>query len=101
VAVEIEPEAGEPSGHRAAFGELALLPFPESGMVRLRVTPERGFDAGAGRGKPVEARIHGGVVGLLVDTRGRQPFALPGDPAARIARLRAWNRALGVYPREV
>jgi hypothetical protein len=69
--------------------------------VRLKVSPERGFDVGAGRGRPIEARIHGGVVGLLIDTRGRRPFALPDDPAARIARLRAWNRALSVYPREV
>ena len=101
VAIEIEPEAGGRSSHRAAFGELALLPLPESGTVRLKVSPERGFDVGAGRGRPIEARIHGGVVGLLIDTRGRRPFALPDDPAARIARLRAWNRALSVYPREV
>jgi len=101
VAIEIEPEAGGPSRHRAAFGELALLPLPDSGTVRLKVSPERGFDVGAGRGRPIEARIHGGVVGLLIDTRGRRPFALPDDPAARIARLRAWNRALSVYPREV
>jgi len=40
-------------------------------------------------------------VGLLVDTRGRRPFELPADPAERIARLRAWNRALDMYPREV
>jgi hypothetical protein len=40
-------------------------------------------------------------VGLIVDTRGRRPFTLPADPAERIARLRAWNRALGSYPREI
>jgi hypothetical protein len=41
------------------------------------------------------------VVGLIVDARGRQPFVLPADRAARIQRLRAWNRALDLYPREV
>jgi hypothetical protein len=99
--LEITPPAGAPSSHAAPFGELALLPLPESGTVRLKATPERGFDLGAGKGKTIEAEIHGGVVGLIVDTRGRRPFSLPADSAARIQRLRTWNRALGVYPREV
>ncbi len=99
--LEITPAAGAPSSHAAPFGELALLPLPESGTVRLKATPERGFDLGAGKGKAIEAEIHGGVVGLIVDTRGRRPFTLPAEPRARIGRLRAWNRALNVYPREV
>jgi hypothetical protein len=83
------------------FGELTLLPLPESGTLRLKASPERGFDLGAGKGKAIEAEIHGGVVGLIVDTRGRRPFTLPAVPAARIQRLRDWNRSLAVYPREV
>jgi hypothetical protein len=39
-------------------------------------------------------------VGLIVDARGRRPFELPSG-AARIERLRAWHRALELYPREV
>jgi hypothetical protein len=101
LSLEITPPAGAPTSHVAPFGELALLPLPETGTVRLKATPERGFDLGAGRGKAIEAEIHGGVVGLIADTRGRRPFTLPAEPATRIERLRAWNRALGVYPREV
>jgi hypothetical protein len=41
------------------------------------------------------------VVGLIVDARGRRPFVLPGTPKERIASLRAWNSALGMYSREV
>jgi hypothetical protein len=63
--------------------------------------PERGFDLGNGRGRTLEAEINGGEVGLIVDTRGRQPFQLPTDSKDRIQRLRAWNRALGMYAREV
>jgi len=62
--------------------------------------PERGFDLGAGRGRPVSARIPGGSVGLIVDARGRRPFELPAHSAARIERLRAWHHALGLYPEE-
>jgi hypothetical protein len=79
------------------FGELVVVPLAE-GHSKLTATPERGFDLGAGKGKSIEATVHGGVVGLIVDTRGRQPFMLAGDRAARIAQRAAWNRALGMYP---
>ena len=86
---------------RVPFGELALLPLPPSGTCRVVAAPERAFDLGLGRGRPVEAVVYGGEVGLIVDTRGRRPFTLPTEPAERIARLRSWNRALGLYPREL
>jgi hypothetical protein len=102
VTVEVSGPDMAPVSRRVPFGELELLPLPPSGATaRVSAVPERGFDLGAGRGHPVSAQVRGGCVGLIVDTRGRRPFVLPSDPAARIARLRAWNRALGVYPREV
>jgi hypothetical protein len=56
---------------------------------------------GAGKGKAVDVSVRGGVVGLIVDARGRRPFELPKDPAKRIEKLRAWNRALDLFPREL
>lgn len=101
--VSIELEApGMPKVERAIpYGELVVLPLPESGKATLRATPDRSFDLGLGKGQALRAEIHGGVVGLIVDTRGRRPFTLPADANARIERLRAWNRALDLYPREV
>jgi len=101
--VRVEVTApGQPVVQRTVpFGEIALIPLPEVGKARVNATPERGFDLGAGKGKPLVAEIPGGVVGLIVDTRGRQPFELPKDEATRIERLRKWNRALELYPREV
>jgi len=101
VTVELRPAAGAPVTRTVAFGDLALLPLPAEGSIRLRATPERGFDLGSGRGRAIEAEVRGGVVGLIVDARGRRPFTLPDDRDARIARLRAWNRAVDAYPREV
>ena len=101
VRIEIAASGKPPVSHAAPFGDLILLPLPADGTATLRVSPERAFDLGAGRGRPVESTIHGGAVGLIVDTRGRRPFALPDESSARIERLRAWNRALSVYPREV
>jgi len=90
-----------PAAQAVPYGELALMPLPKSGTARIEATPERGFDLGAGKGRPLQATVPAGVVGVIVDARGRQPFALPADRDARIQRLRAWNRALGAYPREV
>jgi uncharacterized protein (TIGR01319 family) len=86
---------------RVPYGAIDLFPLPESGEARLEAAPERGFDLGMGKGRPLSATLPCGVVGLIVDARGRRPFSLPDDRTARIQRLRAWNRALSVYPREV
>jgi uncharacterized protein (TIGR01319 family) len=101
VTVELQSPGVAPVTRRVPFGELQVLPLPEQGVSKLVATPERGFDLGAGKGRPLTADVLGGVVGLIVDTRGRRPFALPADRDARIERLRAWNRALDVYPREL
>jgi hypothetical protein len=80
---------------------MVLLPLPATGSSRLTAAPERGFDVGLGKGRPLTAEVLGGVVGLIIDTRGRQPFELPADSTLRIQKLRQWNAALQAYPREV
>jgi len=84
-------------------GDMQILPLPADGSTKVRVTiePDRAFDMGAGKGKAIEASVRGGVVGLIIDARGRRPFELPKDAGKRIEKLRAWNRALDVYPREI
>ena len=101
VKVEWAPEGGAAGTLEVPWGELRRVPLPATGNIRLTVTPDRGFDLGAGKGRAVTRTVRGGVVGLVVDTRGRRPFTLPADPATRIARLREWNRALDLYAREV
>ncbi len=101
ISVELETPGGAPITRNVAFGDLVVLPLPETGEVRLQATPERGFDLGAGKGRPFTAQVRGGVVGLIVDARGRRPFVLPADRDQRIARLRSWNQALGAYSREI
>ncbi len=100
VTVEVSGPDMAPASRSVAFGDMALLPLPPaSAVARVSAVPERGFDLGAGRGRPVSAQIPGGHTGLIVDARGRRPFALPADAAQRIERLRAWHAALSVYPR--
>jgi uncharacterized protein (TIGR01319 family) len=101
VTVELRVTGQPPVNRKVAFGDLVLLPLPAEGTVDMTATPERGFDLGAGKGRPLQAAVLGGVVGLIVDARGRRPFALPAASAERIQRLRTWNAALDAYPREV
>ncbi len=103
VKVKLVGPAGQVESAEVRAGEMRLLPLPAEGDARVRVTiePDRAFDAGQGRGKAVEVTVRGGVVGLIVDARGRRPFELPKDATKRIEKLRAWNRALDVYPREL
>jgi hypothetical protein len=101
VTVEVTAPGRAAQTLRVPFGEMALVPLPATGTAHLTAAPERGFDLGLGKGRPLSADLHGGVVGLIIDARGRQPFQLPADPAVRIQKLRQWNSTLQMYPREV
>jgi uncharacterized protein (TIGR01319 family) len=77
------------------YGELRVLPLGVGEALQATIKPARGFDVGAGKGRPVEATLEGGVVGIVVDTRGR-PLQLPPDDAARRQKLIDWMTALGL-----
>ena len=57
------------------------------------------LDVGAGPGKKWTGPLRGGVVGVVIDTRGR-PIVLPDDPRVRVPLLRKWVAALDEYPAE-
>jgi hypothetical protein len=54
------------------------------------------MDMGLGPGKTVDATVHGGTVGLVVDTRGR-PLILSEDALQRRTNLLGWFEALSMY----
>src|SRR5579871_4889170 len=84
------------------FGAIRVYPLgfkngedgePEETTITL--TPTRNFDLGEGKGKEVQRTVQGGVAGVIVDTRGR-PLQMPSDDTARIAKLKAWLRAMNL-----
>lgn len=77
------------------FGELRVFPLNEGEKIEVEVRPTRAFDVGAGRGKPMTVTAEGGVVGLVVDCRGR-PLSLPARDPERIAKLQTWLKAMGL-----
>jgi len=86
---------GERSGELHA-GEIVCLPLPLMTTAELELRPARGWDAGAGHQERVVATVHGGVVGLILDGRGR-PLQLPGGSRERLSQVTAWNAALSLY----
>lgn len=80
-------------------GEIKLIELEEGEKVNAVITPDKYFDLGEGRGRTVEATVRGGVVGLIVDCRGR-PLELPEDEEKRRNMIRKWNKSLSIYPEE-
>ncbi|HHT9155801.1 MAG TPA: glutamate mutase L [Candidatus Tripitaka sp. YC43] len=76
------------------FGELRLYPLGPKEEAELEAHPARAFDLGKGKGHALKSRVTGGVVGLVVDTRGR-PLNIPKNN--RIELLKRWANALGAY----
>ncbi len=87
-------EAGE-----VAFGEMKLLPFGVGEAGTIAIEPAKKLDVGAGPGRAATGRVWGGVVGLVLDARGR-PIQLATEKRARFQQIARWTKALDLYPEE-
>jgi hypothetical protein len=97
VRVKITRKSGEVIERKVAFGEVEKIELPEGEQADAVITPDRAFDMGEGKGKAVERRITGGVVGVIIDARGR-PLPMPAEERERVAKLTRWLGSLDVYP---
>ncbi len=75
------------------FGELRLYKLGVGETAEVHVQPTRAFDMGEGRGRERRVTARGGVVGLIIDARGR-PLQIPTDSAERVRKLREWLGAM-------
>lgn len=92
---EIEGVGRRESGEMRV-GRMRLLPLGPEEKARVTIHPARGFDVGAGSGKPVQREVRGGAVGLVLDARGR-PLEVPADPALSRPMVQEWIAAVGLY----
>ena len=76
------------------IGELVLLPLEDGETAQMSLTPGRRWDVGAGPGQAINAVVHGGAVGLVLDGRGRPLELVPDD---RLRQMAAWQGALNLY----
>ena len=71
--------------------------FPYDDEVEFVIEPAKGFDIGAGKGKNITKKLRGGVVGLIIDTRGR-PFKFSKDLKDRVEMLGRWDISKNYVP---
>lgn len=77
-------------------GSIEVIPLRAHEQALLSLFPVPGVDVGLGPGERARAaeEIDGGLLGLIIDARGR-PLALPPDKLERQARLVQWMEAIG------
>ncbi|MFA6617490.1 MAG: glutamate mutase L [Candidatus Neomarinimicrobiota bacterium] len=78
------------------LGDMELFKAPYE-AIEAEITPARGVDVGAGPGQVVKTKIYGGLVGIIIDARGRRPFVLPENPAERVAKLQEWSKSVNEF----
>jgi len=81
-----------------AFGELKLIALPVDEQAKIELRPAKGVDVGEGKGNASTRSLKGGVVGLLLDGRGR-PLQLPVDQQMRVSALSRWYKTVELYPK--
>jgi uncharacterized protein (TIGR01319 family) len=94
---EITWPDGKTTKESLKFGELRLFSLESGKQATIKVQPAKGVNMGSGAGMAVTKEVHGGVVGLLLDGRGR-PLQLPADQPGRVAALTKWFNAVRLYP---
>ena len=81
------------------LGELKVFDLKDGEKAEVEVTPARQFDVGEGSGKKIVKEIKSGVVGLVIDARGRPLELKEGKGRKPLAEvLSKWNKAFDAYP---
>lgn len=94
--VEVEYNNGRSQQIEVVGGTMAVIPLQMNEQALLSLFPAPGVDVGLGPGERARAaeEIDGGLLGLIIDARGR-PLALPPNDSERQLRLQQWAQALG------
>ncbi|MDE2734776.1 MAG: glutamate mutase L [Gemmatimonadota bacterium] len=76
-------------------GQLQWMPLADGEEIEVSLQPARRWDVGAGPGQALNARVRGGIVGLVLDGRGR-PIQMASDQDRR-RQISDWQQALNLY----
>jgi len=98
--IELSLSNGESINETLSLGDLLQIPLSYDETATGTITPLNGFDLGNGKNDEVNVELHGGVVGLVFDARGRRPFNLPETQEAKISALNRWYNQMNMYSSE-
>ncbi len=96
-AVSLTMPDGKTRETAIEFGKMQVLQLGVGEKARAVIRPVKGVDVGSGPGRIHECELEGGVVGVVLDGRGR-PFVLPQNNPERVRKLQEWASSLSAYP---
>ena len=93
--VRMTSDDGAESEQEVMYGSLTSIRLPLGQAGALHLTPLHKFDVGmGGPGRGGTVKVVGGVLGVLIDARGR-PLHLPAEPSRRRELLNNWLTTAG------
>ncbi len=98
LTVKIELTDGKNFEEEIPTGEVRLIPLGVGEKAKTHLKPGKGLDIGNGKNQEINTELTGGVVGIILDTRGRQPFVLPAEKSERVKYLKKWLAEFKAYP---
>jgi len=96
LTVGVEYTNGRQHKVEVMAGTIEVIPLRVNEQALLTLFPAPGIDVGLGPGERARAaeEIDGGLVGLIIDARGR-PLIIPTEETERQARIMQWMQAIG------
>lgn len=96
IRVGVEYSNGRQVTAEVMSGSIEIIPLKLNEQALLTLYPAPSVDVGLGPGERARAaeEIDGGLVGLIIDARGR-PLVFPSDETERQARLLQWMQIIG------
>jgi hypothetical protein len=96
IRVGVEYSNGRQVTAEVMTGSIEIIPLRLNEQALLTLYPAPTVDVGLGPGERARAaeEIDGGLVGLIIDARGR-PLAFPKNETERQARIMQWMQVIG------
>ena len=90
---------GKRTEESLSLGDIKVFELKEGEIAKVEISPAKKFDLGEGKGKKLVKEVVGGVVGLVIDARGR-PLDLDSSKGKEPLpeRLLKWIKAFDAYP---
>jgi len=99
--IEIAMPDGQVIKHDIVKDQLEVIPLGVDEVASCKIQPRGGrINVGAGRGDALEKQLHGGLVGIILDGRGR-PIEFPENESERIGKLTSWLESMDAYPMDL
>lgn len=95
--IRVNREDGRSFTRDIKYGSLSVLPVDLGEKVSLHLRPLNRFDVGmGGPGKAGKVNAVGGVLGIVIDARGR-PLQFSADPEKNRKRNEVWRKTFSKY----